>query len=250
MLRILVAEDETRQRVGITRLIRSLDPDARIFEASDGLDALCVCEKEYVDLVITDIRMPVMDGIAFLERLAKLPRPVYTVIISAYEDFEYARRALRLNVKDYLTKPFSRQAMKTLLENARRECAAQIDHPAEKPLENAPPVEDCLQYIAQHYDEEFTLEDLAGRFHFHPNYLSVLIRQHTGMPFSKHVTRLRINRACELLSKSEEPIQAVAQQIGYRDTSYFIRVFKGVMGVSPSRYRRACGAASQPDGEQ
>ena len=241
-MRILVVEDETRQRVGITRLINSLEPDARIFEATNGLDALCICEKECLDLVITDIRMPVMDGMTLLEKLAKRPKQIYSVIISAYEEFENARRALRLNVKDYLTKPFSRQTMKALLENAKKECAQQVDHPAAKHLEEALPVEECLQYITQHYDEDITLDDLAGRFHFHPNYLSVLIRQHTGMPFSKHITRLRINRACELLSKSDEHIQAVSEQVGYRDASYFIRVFKTVMGVSPSRYRRMHGS--------
>jgi YesN/AraC family two-component response regulator len=238
MLRILVVEDETRQRVGITRLLKSLEPDAKIFEAANGLDALCVCEKEYPDLLITDVKMPVMDGMTLIEKLAKRGKPIYTVIISAYEEFENARRALRLNVKDYLTKPVSRQAVKALLENAKKESAAELSHlPAQRPGESEP-AQECLQYIIQHYDEDISLDELAARFNFNPSYLSVLIKQHTGMTFSKHITRLRVNRACELLANSGEHIQAVSEQVGYRDASYFIRVFKTMMGVSPSRYRR------------
>jgi two-component system, response regulator YesN len=116
MLRIAIADDEERIRLGLAKLIRSASPDY-IVEGiySNGAELLQHVERHGADLVMTDIRMPVMNGLEFAERLQGSHPNVRCVIISGYHDFEYARAALRYKVSDYLIKPVDKAELYRLL---------------------------------------------------------------------------------------------------------------------------------------
>lgn len=85
-----------------------------------AIEALKLLEKESFDLIITDIRMPVMDGLEFLERLKEIKPEQNVIIASTYSEFEYARRALRLGALDYLVKPITKESLIETLENAEK----------------------------------------------------------------------------------------------------------------------------------
>ncbi len=116
MLRIAIADDEERIRLGLAKLIRSASSEYRVEGIySNGAELLRHVEQHGADLVLTDIRMPVMNGLEFAEKLQSAHPGVRCVIISGYHDFEYARAALRYKVSDYLIKPVDKAELYRLL---------------------------------------------------------------------------------------------------------------------------------------
>lgn len=105
MHKVLIVDDEPIARASLTYLIDWESCGFSITaEASNGHQALELMRNEYFSLVVTDVRMPVMDGLAFISELRKFSdTPV--IILSGYEDFEYARQGLKMGVQDYLLKP-------------------------------------------------------------------------------------------------------------------------------------------------
>ncbi|GAA3408946.1 response regulator [Paenibacillus hodogayensis] len=106
-MKVMIVEDEKVIRLSLRKVIESETAGAfRIAgEAKDGQAALAMLEQLRPDIVITDIRMPVMDGLTFIEEMQKNERQAEVVILSGYDEFDYAKRAMRFGVSDYLLKP-------------------------------------------------------------------------------------------------------------------------------------------------
>lgn len=115
MLNVLVVDDEPKHRRGLSRMLKILRPEYTIYDAMDGADALQSMSIHPIDLVFTDIQMPIMDGLEFMERLIERGGSESIIIMSAYSDFEYAQRALQLGANDYLLKPVEEQKIVQLL---------------------------------------------------------------------------------------------------------------------------------------
>ncbi len=105
-MKILIVEDEIRIREGLSRLIKKLRPEYEIVgEAENGEEGIRIAREAHPDVIITDIKMPVMDGLEMLTLLCREENKMKAIVLSAYSEFEYARRAIRLGVKEYLLKP-------------------------------------------------------------------------------------------------------------------------------------------------
>lgn len=95
---------------------------------------------------------------------------------------------------------------------------------------------DILSYINQHKNDA-TLSSVAKAFHYHPTYLSALIKKHTNKSFSEIILEAKLQEACYYLKNTELPVEEIAQLVGYYDRSYFHRVFKKQYGLTPNDYR-------------
>lgn len=114
---ILIAEDEKFIRKGLVTMVRrSGVPVETILEARDGEEALDLLRHNQADLLITDIRMPKMDGIELVSRLGGLDHQPMVLVISGYDDFSYAVEMLRSGAFDYLLKPVERERLFDALE--------------------------------------------------------------------------------------------------------------------------------------
>ncbi|WP_438435088.1 response regulator [Gorillibacterium sp. sgz500922] len=112
MRKLLIVDDEQNIRLGLRAMIeRQFPGQYAFFLAGDGEEALAIAVREGIDLVITDIRMPVMDGIKLINRLQEFPEKPAVVILSGHDDFQYAREAIRNEVKEYLLKPIVREEL-------------------------------------------------------------------------------------------------------------------------------------------
>jgi len=119
---VVVVEDEPLILRSIKRSIEEAHSGFRIVgEATNGEDALSILEHTIADVVFTDIRMPVMDGLAFIERLLLRGNPTKIVILSGYKEFEYAKKAVRFGVEEYLLKPVSSEELSALLSRIYNE---------------------------------------------------------------------------------------------------------------------------------
>lgn len=124
-MRIAIADDEERIRRGLAKLVREVSPDYEVVGLfPNGAELLRFVEEQGVDVVITDIRMPVTDGLKVAEKLHASYPDVRCIIVSGYNDFEYARTAFRHRVKDYLLKPLDKSELHRLLKQVEEELAA------------------------------------------------------------------------------------------------------------------------------
>ena len=116
-IRIIIAEDEPVILRGIVLTVTQLSSDYEIAALSqNGADALDKIQDLKPDIVITDIKMPVMDGLELIESASKASPHTVFVILTGYAEFEYAKRAMQLQVADYLLKPVDPDALENLLE--------------------------------------------------------------------------------------------------------------------------------------
>ncbi|HZG86880.1 response regulator [Paenibacillus sp.] len=115
MLRLLIVEDEQLTREGLADLIDWASIGIRIDGlAANGLEAVQLLAAQPADLLLTDIRMPVMDGLQLIEEVRRRDWPTTCILLSGYGDFEYAQKAMRLGVTDYLVKPCSPDDIRSL----------------------------------------------------------------------------------------------------------------------------------------
>ncbi|CAM4352692.1 response regulator [Paenibacillus phoenicis] len=125
MIKLLIVDDEKNIRLGLKTMIEREFPDQyELTTAAQGAEALELYRAHGADIIITDIRMPVMDGIALIENVSEGPQPAeqagrpQIIILSGYEDFRYAKAAIRYQAVDYLLKPIRRDE----LFSALRKC--------------------------------------------------------------------------------------------------------------------------------
>lgn len=117
-LKVLVVDDEALIRNGICKKIERLVPNTTIVgRAEDAIEAIEMVKEHHPNIVITDIRMPEIDGLQFINMAKAIYSDIKFVVLSGFQDFEYARRAMRLGVEDYLLKPIDNQQLKSIIEN-------------------------------------------------------------------------------------------------------------------------------------
>ena len=119
-MRILIVEDEVMIREGLAKLIKSHTGHTVAGEASNGQEGLNLALRLRPELVITDIRMPVMDGLQMIEKLHDMNLNTRAVILSGYSEFEYAKKAIYYGVEDYLLKPLAAEDIVDVLERIEK----------------------------------------------------------------------------------------------------------------------------------
>lgn len=133
MTRIVVIDDEYLVVEGIKALLSRQQNDYQVVGwAYDGIEGLSVVREKQPDLVITDIRIPGMDGLSLIETAKEFCPDTTFVVISGYTEFEYARRALRLGVKGYIDKPVSREKLFDVLDDVRKDDGYRSAHEIER----------------------------------------------------------------------------------------------------------------------
>ncbi len=105
MLTILIVDDEKIEREGIKFLLNREEGEFRILEASNGIEALGILEKNEIDIMFTDIKMPYLSGMELAKRTRRRKKEIEIIIYSGYGDFAYAQEAIRNDVMDYILKP-------------------------------------------------------------------------------------------------------------------------------------------------
>jgi len=248
---ILVVDDEPRTRLGIQKTLDAWSAGKhRIESAASGVEALEWLDANTAHIIITDVRMPEVDGLQMLERLAKRGQLPVVIVISGYAEFEYAKKSLQLGVFEYLLKPLDKSllidAVQRALElDSGRERLDAMEKLVDPKLLEAgrdearygTSIRDAISYIHAHLHEPIGMKQVAEHLHLNASYFSVLFKEQTGVTFSDYLTRRRLQKAKELLATTHMPIWEIAEKAGYQSAKYFIKVFKDNEGASPSQYR-------------
>ena len=246
MLKVLIVEDEEMIRKGIVLTVDWAALDCVVVgEASNGLEGLEAARRLEPTLIITDLKMPLMDGLEMLRALREEGCGAYVIILTAYDQFDYAQSALRLGAVDYLLKPFHDGE----LESAVNRLCSRMENGAPAPETMGTPrkgdkskyVLEAMAYISKHYNEpDISVGTVAQSLNISEGYLSHTFKKETDYTLLNYLTRYRIHKAMELLKDCRVKVYEVAEQVGYRDIAYFSATFKKYTGISPSEYQLTC----------
>lgn len=250
--RIVVAEDEEIARRALRLLCeKSKCPVEVVSEASTGRQVLEALEHARPDIILMDVVMPGMDGLE-AARLAREKYPATKVaIVSAYEKFDYAQQALRAGAVDYLLKPVRPEQLETLLGKLCAELDAERDRQDNAPVLEQSATIDISQrphahvlklaqeFIAAHYAQSLTLEQVAAHVALSPPYFSRIFKQEMGCTFIEYLTRARMDEARRLLRTTTLSLAEISYAVGYQNPNYFSEVFKSLEGMTASAYRRS-----------
>lgn len=245
-MRIVIVEDEVRARQGLATVIGNIAGGHTVIaQAGDGAKGFELIQKLKPDLVFTDVEMDRMNGIEMITRLREASNDVNVVIISAYEEFDYAKSALQHGVLDYITKPIDPEEIEYCIqkaenwqqENLQKQPEAQGSVTEKEGVTfRHPCVTKALHIIQEVYVSPIRADEIAKRLRITPQYFSYLFKRDMGVSFTAYLRKYRIEIAKEMLCNNAVGVAEVGACIGYPDAKYFCRIFKSETGLSPTQY--------------
>ena len=239
MLNVYIADDEVWITLGLKKLLERINADTFVVgTANNGLTAREEIAHFKPDVVFTDIRMPGLSGLELLQEIPRVSPETKVVIITGYAEFAYAKEALKHHAYDYLLKPIKEEELArvigSIINNEKEDYEERDKEPVYDKM-----IDNVIRDIRDHYMEDISLTSLADKYSISTGHLSNMIKERLQVGFSDYISSLRMQRAKELLRDESMSIQEIAETVGYNDYFYFTKVFKKIVGISPSKYRKS-----------
>lgn len=231
MKEVLVVEDEAIIRQGLKVLLEEVIGNYKVVEAKSGEEGLAIVHQRLPHLIITDIRMGGMDGLAFIAKVRQVSTDLPIIILSGHSDFEYARTSLRYGITDYLLKPVNRVELSEVLSKIFK------DNEDEN-MDVSRNIQKILAYVDDHLGQELTLKQIAEYMYLHPQYIGQLFKTELNQTFSDYLTVQRLKQSKKLLKTTNLKVYEVAQLSGYKSPKHFMTLFKQEVGMTPKEYRK------------
>ncbi len=249
MYKVIIVEDEPLIRQG---LIYTFDWESHnciiVGEAANGIEGIELIKTINPDIVITDVGMPIKDG---LEMLQDTQEYAYrSIILSVFDEFNYAKKAINLEVVDYLLKPLDPKQLSESLKKIikkKKSKSKKIPIPTIdlQPLSSSKAnshMKKILEYIRENYRHKITLQDLKNLTGMGSTFIAKQFKSYTGHTFVDYLNRVRVKNATKLMLTTDIKIYSIAKTVGFYDYKHFIRVFKKYLGYSPSEFINIFGS--------
>lgn len=243
MVKLLIVEDEDNIRNGIETYIKlNTKIINTIYTAVNGVEALEYIYKYRPDLMLIDVQMPQKNGLTVMKEAKAAGICPKTIILSGYNEFEYAQKAMRYGAMEYLLKPCRPaeilQKLEHLMEHQENNENVILKEDSSSQKQSNRFVDAAVEYIQENYVENLTLTMVAEKVGVTAAYLSTLFSQTLHCGFVDYLNKIRIERACSYLHDNQLKTYEIAYKVGFHDEKYFTKVFKKVIGVSPSQFRK------------
>ncbi len=237
MYRLVIVDDEEKIVEGIANLFpwEQIGFDVAYFSKGTAAhDYICT---HPVDVLMSDVEMPDLNGIELCGLVQD--KNIKVVFISSYQNYEYLRSAIQYQVEDYLLKPIKSGD----LLNCFGKIKEKLDKENQISTEETPTyyeqiVRQVKGYIEENY-KEASLDEAAVLVNLSPSYLSKIFKENFGFGFSDYLIRVRMEKACELLNDISYKSYEIAYYIGYDNPKNFSRAFKAYYGKTPKEYRNS-----------
>lgn len=262
LYKLLIVEDEYEIRNGLIKYFPWSKIGFEVVgEAEDGKQALEYAEKKPVDVMLCDIKLPLMSGIDVARELYNMKSKVKVVFLSAYREFEFAQKAIMYGVKNYVVKTATYDELvdaftfiRNELDDEKLANSANKDHTYAENSDglydendfqcvNEKIINKIKEYIMNNY-KDANLEDASRLVYLSANYISKYFKKYTGLNFSDYLLQVRMNKAAELLLNIQYKTYEVSEMVGYSNSKNFARAFKSYSGKSPREYR--LGVSPEP----
>ncbi len=239
MYNLLIVDDIENSRIGLSNLnweSLGIQVAALVCDGDEALDYLDAHND--IQLVLSDVKMPKMDGIELSEKIHNLYPDIITVILSGYNDFNYVKSCFKNHVFDYLLKPINPDEWSMTFQNAVMILDSR-NSPTEQKLESSKKqiTTAVIDYIEAHYSEPLTLAVIADSIHISPNYLSKILRKELNAGLPDLLNKTRVENAKKLLNNPIYRVNEIAYMVGYNSQQYFTNIFKKHTGFTPYEYR-------------
>lgn len=215
-----------------------------VHSTTNSSEAVHTMAKLNPDVIFTDISMCDLNGFDIIEHAKKRKLKSIFVIISGYSNFDYAQKAIRSGVIDYILKPVSRADGENILSKLynilNKTPALSNDTPFSKFKISNEDFRNMIEYIDNNYMEPLSLSATADMFNLNSSYVCQLFQKYFNCSFSSYIISLKMNKAVELLADTDLSINDIAAFLHY-DYSYFCKAFKKHFSVTPYTYRKNLG---------
>jgi len=254
MIGMVIADDELIIRQGLLSINWNNYGVTVLGAAANGNEALSMITSAHPQILITDIRMPGIDGLKLIEAAKEQIPEIQSILLTGYEDFNYAKTAISLGAIDYILKPSDPDEIIEAVLKAKSKIneilqLRNLESRCKLPKTKNRVVGEILEYIRNHYQEDISLYTAAEYVHMNHIYLSRLFKKELGETFLETLTKFRLEKACELLSNFEYKIYEVSSMVGIYDPGYFSQVFKKYYGLTPTEYREKLSSSEGVENE-
>lgn len=239
---VLIVDDETYMVEYMKNLVdwKACGFD-QVLTAKGGGLARDLLAKYRPELLITDIKMPKITGLDLSRLIDENRYQTRVIIISGYSDFEYAKRALRYRVSEYLVKPVLREDLEEALERilpGSTKGGERGESEEQGPSRDKyAAVSSVKAYIHENYSQDLSLDALGDAVNLHPVYLSRIFKEVTDVNLSAYIADVRMQKAAKLLDETDLKVHEVMDKLGYRKRQHFTKLFKEKYGMTPKEYR-------------
>lgn len=255
MYKVIIIEDENLIRKALIYSFNWQELNCNIIgEAQDGLQGEQLIKSLKPDIVITDINMPIKNGIEVLKATTDLNYAA--IIISGYEEFEYAKEAIKYGISDYLLKPIDHQELKLavlkaiekikmqqsysnkLIENKQLKEIKVLEEHQKNTTDKTLEIIQTINFINEHYHEKIVIEDLTRMLKCSASFLNYKFKEEIGTTFADYLNRYRILKAIEFIKLQKYPLYEIATMCGFKDYKYFNQVFHKYVGTSVKDFKQ------------
>lgn len=244
--RLLVVDDNSELR---EYLKRALSADYQVYTAANGQEAWQLMGQAMPDVVITDLQMPVMDGIELCRTIKNNfeTSHIPVIIVTVNEEKAMLKQSYGAGADDYIKKPFDIMILQSKVNNIIRSRAAiqqkyiGLNNAVQKEEESQDPNENFLtqvrQVIEKHLPEaSFGVNELSDELHLSRSVLYNKFSSMTGYTPNDYIKLIRINKAILYMKEKRYSIKEIALLVGFEEASYFSTCFKKIHGISPKQF--------------
>lgn len=261
---ILIVDDQFAEAETIATLIQRHRLPLQSATARNGEEALEWLRANRADILFTDIKMPLMDGLELARRARELYEDMQIVIYSAYGEFEYAQQAIGVRAVHYLLKPLDIEEFLQVMERTIALCERERElrlklEALESAERTAPPesagqlpddepkgdedgntrkvIQDVLAIVEADFGGDISIESIAAQVYLSPSYLGHLFKKQKGQSLRQYITIHRIEQAKLYLRTTNIRIVDIGKKVGFPNPSYFTLMFRSHTGMTPAQYR-------------
>ena len=247
---ILIVEDNEEMKEFLRKIISA---HYHVITANNGEEGLKLVESNLPDLIITDLMMPVMDGLELTEFVKSNENTCHipVILLTAKSAIESKLEAMKHGADDYVTKPFSPVLLEARVENILEQ-RKRLQVVFRKRLMDLQPSENnsvsqdevfiakLLDFMDKNIENsELTVDEMVSEMAMGRTVFFNKLKSLTGLAPIEFIRELRIKRAAQLLKTGDFNVSQITYMIGMSDSRYFSKCFKKVYGVTPSDYKKS-----------
>lgn len=252
MYKVLLVEDELFIRRGLTYLFNWEQVNCTIIgEAENGQIGLEMIKKLNPDIVILDINMPILGGLDMLKQVKN--KNFESIILSGYDEFEYAKDAINQNAIAYLLKPVDYDELKNALNKAisnikKNKDILNLEIELNSKLDklnldtddvistNSKTTLQVIEFIKKNYKQKINIDDLIRITNKGKTSILQNFKEDTNQTLTGYINIFRIKKAIKLMYETNYSIENISYEVGFSNYRYFSSVFKKYMDITPSEF--------------
>ena len=241
MYRLIIVDDERIIRQSIASIIDWKAMGVQVVAlCSNGVEAYDAITDCCPDIILTDIKMPDMDGLELIRRVHKLDDSIQFIILSGYNEFDYAVEVMKYGVRHYLLKPCNENNIMEAVADVCRSIRPHVQQTAAGFVPQKDFIKRILTYVEENLsDDNLSLKWISENYlYMSADYVGKQFQKETGQKFSKYLNEKRIETAKHLIeTQGGDKLYHTAEAIGLGSCpQYFSQLFKKYTGLTPTAY--------------